>query len=80
MKKDKESTARIVVRRQFSVTHSYTFEASFFGCNFGPHCGQHFSVDVRKYDLVCLLCHTLMQFSALFGNRSQIFGLYHALE
>jgi hypothetical protein len=46
MKKDKESTARIVVRRQFNVTHSYTLEASFFGCNFGPHCGQHFSIDV----------------------------------
>jgi hypothetical protein len=52
MKKDKESTARIVVRRQFNVTHSYTFEASFFGCNFGPHCGQHFSLDVRK----CYFC------------------------
>ena len=49
MKKEKESTGRIVVRKQFNVTYSYTFEASFFGCDFGPHCGQHFSVEVSIF-------------------------------
>jgi len=56
MKKDKESTARIVVRRQFNVTHSYTLEASFFGCDFGPHCGQHFSVDVSSQVTCAFAC------------------------
>ena len=79
MKKDKESTARIVVRRQFNVTHSYTLEASFFGCDFGPHCGQHFSVDVSSQVTSAFNSHALMHFSALSGNRSQIFRRDHAL-
>jgi hypothetical protein len=78
MKKDKESTARVVLRRQFDVTHSFTLEASFFGCDFGPHCGEHFSVDVSGTFMsnLFIFCE---QFLALFGNRTEVFGWNIAL-
>lgn len=64
MKKEKESTARVVVRRQFNMTHSYTFESSIYGCNFGPHCGQHFSVDVGACGNSFMFC-SLTSFSSI---------------
>ena len=64
MKKEKDSTARIVVRRQFNMTHSYTLEASMFGCNFGPHCGQHFSVDVGSHNTL-ISVQSLISFSSI---------------
>jgi len=70
MKKEKESTGRIVVRKQFNVTYSYTFEASFFGCDFGPHCGQHFSVDVSGLPCVQMIkCKPFFQHYLAIGRR-----------
>lgn len=39
----KESTARVVVWREFNVANSFTLEASFAGPNFGAHSGMHLS-------------------------------------
>jgi hypothetical protein len=78
MKKEKESTARVVVRRQFNITHSYTLEASIFGCNFGPHSGQHFSVDVCVHG-TSFSNIIDSHFPALSGHWSQSFRCNHAL-
>jgi predicted deacylase len=41
--KDKESTGRVVINREFSVTNSFTLEASFFGADKGTYKDCHFT-------------------------------------
>ena len=43
VQKSKESTARIVMWREFSLVNSYTLEASFLGPNRGENAGLHFN-------------------------------------
>eukprot|EP00939_MAST-03C_sp_MAST-3C-sp1_P005554 g5554.t1 len=43
VRKSKETTARVVIRREVGITNSYTMEASFAGADFGEHEGRHFT-------------------------------------
>lgn len=43
IQKDKESTGRVVVNREFDVTNSFTLEASFFGPDIGKYKDCHFT-------------------------------------
>lgn len=43
IQKDKESTGRVVVRREFNVVNSFTLEASFCGANIGKYQDSHFT-------------------------------------
>jgi hypothetical protein len=41
--KDKETTGRVVVNREYDVTNSYTLEASFLGPDIGKYKHTHFT-------------------------------------
>ena len=41
MQKSKESTARVVVRRELGIVNSFTMEATLAGPNFGRLAGTH---------------------------------------
>ena len=41
--KDRETTGRVVVRKEYDVVNSFTLEASFFGPDKGPHKDCHFT-------------------------------------
>jgi len=43
VERPRESTARVVVNREFNVSNSYTCEASFCGPSIGKFFGFHFS-------------------------------------
>ncbi|CAI2375593.1 unnamed protein product [Moneuplotes crassus] len=43
VQKDRESTGRVVVNREYSVKNSFTLEASFFGPDIGKYKGCHFT-------------------------------------
>lgn len=43
IQKDKESTGRVVIRREFNVINSFTLEASFWGPNIGKYQDWHFT-------------------------------------
>jgi hypothetical protein len=57
VKKNRETTARVVVCRELSIRNSYTLEATFCGADFGPLKNYHFNTlhfQVRR--LVALPC------------------------
>ncbi|CAI2382279.1 unnamed protein product [Moneuplotes crassus] len=43
IQKDKESTGRVVVNREYNVNNSFTLEASFLGSDMGKYKGCHFT-------------------------------------
>lgn len=43
IQKDRETTGRVVVRREYEVINSFTLEASFFGADKGPYKDCHFT-------------------------------------
>ncbi|OMJ74656.1 hypothetical protein SteCoe_26367 [Stentor coeruleus] len=43
LQKAKESTARIVIYKEFGIINSFTMEASFCGADFGKHADFHFN-------------------------------------
>ena len=46
IEKEKESTARVVVHREFNIIQSYTCESSMLGSNFGKFFDFHFSKSI----------------------------------
>lgn len=61
MQKSKESTARVVVYKQFGLINSYTMEASFCGANFGRNNEKHFNT--RHYEQMGhFLCEAILDF------------------
>ena len=48
VQKSKESTARVVVRRELGIVNSFTMEATLAGCNFGRHAGKHLTPDLLR--------------------------------
>jgi len=48
IQKDKESTGRVVVRRDFNVINSFTLESSFCGSNIGKYQDCHFTPSQLK--------------------------------
>lgn len=49
MQKDKESTGRVVVRREYNVINSFTLEASLFGPDKGTYRDWHFTPNQLKH-------------------------------
>jgi len=43
VKRNRETTARVVVARELNISNSYTLEATFCGADFGPLKGYHFN-------------------------------------
>jgi len=43
VQKNKETTARVVMWREFQLVNSYTLEVSFLGANRGENAGLHFN-------------------------------------
>ena len=43
VQRPRESTARVVVSREFGIINSYTCEASFCGPSTGKYAGSHFT-------------------------------------
>ena len=48
VQKCKETTARIVMWREFNLINSFTLEASFLGPNKGRHANTHFNVTMLQ--------------------------------
>jgi hypothetical protein len=59
--KSRESTARVVMWREFNLINSYTLESSFCGPSKGQYKGYHFNPTV--YDLLGrMFCKTLADY------------------
>mmetsp|Transcript_15008 Transcript_15008/g.14878 ORF Transcript_15008/g.14878 Transcript_15008/m.14878 type:complete len:141 (+) Transcript_15008:1246-1668(+) len=56
--KDKESTGRVVVRREYNILNSFTLESSFLGANKGIYQDTHFTPEQLK-DIGRSFCKTL---------------------
>lgn len=61
MQKTKESTARIVIYKEFEIINSYTIESSFCGADFGKYRDFHFN-PVHLQEIGRDFCDTLLDF------------------
>lgn len=61
VQKSKESTARIVMWREFNLVNSFTLEASFLGPNKGSNSGLHFS-STHLQKMGHMFCRTLVDY------------------
>lgn len=61
IQKSKESTARVVVYREFSIYNSFTLEASFCGADFGPLGDQHFTTKHLE-EMGYMMCDAILDF------------------
>ncbi|CAK0799793.1 unnamed protein product [Prorocentrum cordatum] len=57
----KESSARVVAYREFSVVNSFTLEGSFCGADFGPLADQHFTMRHLE-EIGCMVCDAILDF------------------
>lgn len=62
--KVKESTARVVLWKEYSLLNSFTLECSFCGPSAGPYKDSHFSIPMLL-DLGRKFCQTLLEYSNL---------------
>ena len=60
--KSKESTGRVVMWKEFSLTNSYTCEASFCGPSQGEYKGYHYNIQMLL-DMGKDFCRTLALYS-----------------
>ena len=60
--KSKESTGRVVMWKEFSLTNSYTCEASFCGPSQGEYKGYHYNIQMLL-DMGKDFCRTLAVYS-----------------
>mmetsp|Transcript_29467 Transcript_29467/g.26041 ORF Transcript_29467/g.26041 Transcript_29467/m.26041 type:complete len:131 (-) Transcript_29467:55-447(-) len=58
VQKDRESTGRVVIRREYNILNSFTLEASFFGADKGKYQDTHFTPEQLK-DIGKAYCITL---------------------
>mmetsp|Transcript_108559 Transcript_108559/g.306027 ORF Transcript_108559/g.306027 Transcript_108559/m.306027 type:complete len:931 (+) Transcript_108559:180-2972(+) len=61
VQKSKESTARVVAYKEFSVLNSFTLEASFCGADFGPLGDQHFTTKHLE-EMGYMVCDAILDF------------------
>ena len=61
VQKARESTARVVMWREFNLINSYTLEASFCGPTKGVHKGCHFNPSTLK-EMGRDFCRTLAEY------------------
>ncbi len=62
LQKSKESTARIVMFRQFEIINSFTMEASFCGSDFGKHASKQFTTKHLE-QMGHFLCEALLSYT-----------------
>ena len=58
IQKDRESTGRVVIRREYNILNSFTLEASFLGADKGMYQDTHFTPEQLK-DIGRSYCKTL---------------------
>jgi hypothetical protein len=63
VQKARESTARVVMWREFSLINSFTLECSFCGPTSGVHKDCHFTIPMLK-DLGRYFCTTLIDYAS----------------
>jgi len=61
VQKSRESTARIVMWREFQLVNSFTLEASFLGPSRGVHAGLHFNPTMLQI-MGRVFCKTLVDY------------------
>lgn len=61
VQKSKESTARIVMWKEFQLVNSFTLEMSFLGPNRGSHSGLHFNTTDMQH-MGRMFCKTLVDY------------------
>lgn len=61
LQKAKESTARVVLYKEFGIINSFTMEASFCGSNFGKHADFHFNQE-HLQQIGHDFCEALLEF------------------
>ncbi len=61
IQKSKESTARVVMWRDFNIINSYTLEASFCGADFGKYADYHFNIPMLEEIGHCF-CQTILDY------------------
>ena len=61
IQKSKESTARVVMWRDFNIVNSYTLEASFCGADFGKFADYHFNTAMLE-EIGHRFCQTIYDF------------------
>jgi hypothetical protein len=78
IQKQKESTGRVVMHREFGIVNSYTLEVSFCGTTQGTHKDTHFSqklLKVRRHrfqnDFLQEMGHTFCKTLANFSDSCQ---------
>lgn len=62
MQKSRESTARVVMWREFNLINSFTLEASFCGPSRGTYKGSHFNSTVLDI-MGRVFCKTLADYA-----------------
>eukprot|EP00940_MAST-03C_sp_MAST-3C-sp2_P001519 g1519.t1 len=76
VRKSKETTARVVVRREMKIVNSYTMEASFAGANFGKNKGKHFTThDLEQ--MGHFFCDTILDYCD--PDQSKVCETFHEL-
>ena len=76
VQKSKESSARQVMWKEFSLVNSFTLECSFLGPNRGSHNGLHFNIS----DMLLLgrtFCKTLVDYVE---NQERVTRAYNELR
>lgn len=63
VQKNKETTARVVMWREFSLVNSYTLEVSFLGPNRGENAGTHFNTK-HLQTIGRVFCKTLADYAS----------------
>ena len=75
--KAKESTARVVLWKEYNLINSFTLETSFCGPNKGTNKDTHFTIPILL-DIGKKFCQTLVEYSDLefsdeFHKRARVF-------
>lgn len=77
MQKTKESTARIVIYKEFEIVNSYTIESSFCGADFGKYRDFHFNPN-HLQEIGRDFCDTLLDFCD--PNQTKVKSITEELE
>lgn len=77
MQKSKESTARIVIYKEFGIVNSYTIESSFCGADMGKYRDYHFNTQ-HLQDIGKDFCDTLLDFCD--PNQTKVTSVTEELE
>ena len=77
MQKSKESTARIVIYKEFGIVNTYTIESSFCGADIGKYRDLHFNTQ-HLQEIGKDFCDTLLDFCD--PNQNKVRSITEELE